>query len=153
MEQATTLEPIRRTVTVNQPLEEAFQLFTEGMSSWWPLETHSIHHDAHQAARGTVGFDGREGGRVYERTTDGREADWARVVAWEPPRRLVLAWRPNLEPGPTTDVEVTFTPESEGRTRVDLVHSGWEALGERAQAAHDSYHDWGRVLALYADAA
>jgi len=153
MDQATRLGPIRKTVTVNRPIEEAFHLFTDGMSSWWPLETHSIHDDAHRFDRGTVVFDKAEGGRVYERTADGREADWARVVIWEPPRRLLLAWRPNLEPGPTTNVEITFTAESADRTRVDLVHSGWEALGELAQAAHDSYHDWQRVLGLFADAA
>jgi uncharacterized protein YndB with AHSA1/START domain len=86
---------------------------------------------------------------VYERSTDGEEADWADVVAWEPPTRLVLRWRVNPERAPT-EVEVCFTPDGDG-TRVELDHRGWDATGDPDGRA--GYHrGWDYVLGQFADA-
>ena len=72
------------------------------------------------------------------------------MTAWEPPRRLVIAWNPSRQDRPTTEVEVTFTAEGEG-TRVDLVHRGWERLGPRGADVRESYASgWPGVLAGYA---
>jgi uncharacterized protein YndB with AHSA1/START domain len=83
------IEAIRKSVTVNVPVERAFEGFTDGITTWWPLVTHSYGGDKASAAI----FEGKVGGRVYERQEDGTEADWAEVVAWEPPSRFLLDWK------------------------------------------------------------
>ena len=80
---------VSRTITVACPRELAFRVFTERMASWWPLATH--HIGAVPAA--TVVIEPRLGGRWFERGTDGSECPWGRVLAWEPPTRLALAWQ------------------------------------------------------------
>ena len=151
--QATT-EAIRRSVTVDCSVEHAFATFTERIHEWWPLAKHSIERYESGTPAETVVFQGGAGGQVYERTTKGEELKWADVLAYEPPHRFVLAWNPSREQAePRTEIEVTFTDEG-GRTRVDLVHSGWERLGDEAAEARESYSDgWKPVLAAYADRA
>jgi uncharacterized protein YndB with AHSA1/START domain len=142
----TTLAPVRKSVTVNRPVEEAFRLFTAEIAAWWPLPTHSVAAERAE----TAVFEPREGGRVYERKADGSISYWAEVVAWEAPRRFVLAWQPNPDAPAATEVEVRFTPEDR-RTRVDLEHRGWERLGEAADAKRSEYETgWDGVLDLYA---
>jgi uncharacterized protein YndB with AHSA1/START domain len=139
---------VRKSIAVSAPVERAFELFTDGIASWWPVGSHSIHGDEVE----TVVFERREGGRVYERAGDGRVEDWAFVRVYEPPSRIVLDWRVNPN-RPTTEVEVRFVPDGEG-TRVELVHSGFEAYGEDGAASHESYHTgWDRVLDTFAEAA
>ena len=148
MRAEATVEAVRKTVRVEKPVAEAFRLFTEGIANWWPLPTHSVAG----AEADSVFFEQREGGRVYERMTDGTIAYWAEVVVWEPPHRFVLSWQPNPDAPAPTEVEVTFTPE-EGGTRIDLEHRGWERLGERAELARTEYETgWDGVLGLYAGA-
>jgi uncharacterized protein YndB with AHSA1/START domain len=138
--------PVRKSVTVNRPAAEAFRLFTSEMATWWPLPTHSIGEDSAE----TVVFEPREGGRVYERRTDGSISYWAEVLTWKPPRRFVLAWQPNPDAPATTELEVTFTSEGD-RTRVDLEHRGWERLGEAAELKRTEYEaGWDGVLDLFA---
>jgi uncharacterized protein YndB with AHSA1/START domain len=132
------LAAIKKTVTVDAPLEQAFETFTRRMGDWWPGEPHTVFEN-----RAAVVFDERVGGRVYERSADGQEADWADVLAWEPPKRFVLRWRVNPERGPT-EVEVRFSEEG-GRTRVDLEHRGWDDAERRAM--YDG--GWENVLAGY----
>jgi uncharacterized protein YndB with AHSA1/START domain len=141
------IEPVRCDVTVPADVGEAFRLFTDEMAAWWPLETHSMASDRDDgtAVRDLV-FEGREGGRLYEVADDGTEGTWGRVVTWEPPRRLVLAWKPNLRAEPETEVEITFTPV-DGGTRVDLEHRGWERLGPRGPVAAEGYRrGWPYIL-------
>jgi uncharacterized protein YndB with AHSA1/START domain len=136
------IEAIRKSVTVDVPLERAFEAFTDGITSWWPLATHSYGGDKATAAV----FEGRQGGRVYERQEDGTEADWAEVVAWEPPSRFLLDWK--ICP---SEVEVRFTDEGSGVTRVDLEHRGWERVGEGAGAIRENYAGgWEVVLGKFA---
>jgi len=151
---ATQTEAIKRTVTVDCPVEHAFATFTERIHEWWPLETHSIEAGEGGTRPETVIFQGGAGGQVYERTTKGEELKWADVVAYEPPHRLVLSWNPSREQDqPSTEIEVTFTDEG-GKTRVDLEHRGWERLGERAAQARQGYGEgWQQVLASYASTA
>jgi uncharacterized protein YndB with AHSA1/START domain len=101
----------------------------------------------------TIVFEEREGGRVIEVMSDGTEATWATILAWDPPRRLVLAWKPNLGDNPPTELEVTFTTDGDG-TRVDLEHRGWERLGALAEEARSGYgENWDGVMALFVAAA
>jgi uncharacterized protein YndB with AHSA1/START domain len=153
MMEATMDLAIRRTVTVSASVERAFDVFTRGIETWWPLETHSI-----SAARGggtpqELHLELREGGRFYERT-DGEEHSWGSVLAYEPPSRIVLEWHVNPE-NPATEIEVTFTAVGAG-TRVDLVHSGWERFDDpegETRANYGSENGWEKVLAGYAEAA
>jgi uncharacterized protein YndB with AHSA1/START domain len=150
--QATETEAIRRSVTVDCPVEHAFSTFTDRIHEWWPLGTHSIEVDEGGSTPKTVIFDGAAG-LVYERTTKGEELKWADVTAFEPPHRIVLAWNPSREERPRTEIEVRFT-EEDGKTRVDLEHRGWEKLGEIAAQARQGYSSgWTKVLESFAETA
>ena len=141
------IEPVRATVEVRRGIEDAFRVFTAGIATWWPVAGHSVEPDKVAA----VVLEDRVGGRLYERRHDGGEADWGRVLAWEPPTRLLLAWKPNPERPAPTEVEVRFLAVEPGRTRVELEHRGWERLGDLAAQARDSYRDgWPTVLDAYA---
>src|SRR4051794_19942214 len=124
--------PVITSVTVPLPPEEAFALFTEGMGRWWPLATHSIAADTHEGAvtATDVTVEPGVGGRIVETMSDGAEVPWGEVEEWDPPRRVAFTWKPTLRPDPFTHVAVTFAPVAAG-TRVELVHTGWERLGER----------------------
>jgi uncharacterized protein YndB with AHSA1/START domain len=110
------LEPIRRSVVVPRPVAETFALFTDGLDSWWPLHTHSIAADTFEGrvTVDSITFEKRVGGRVLERMSDGTEAPWGTILAWEPPTRFVMNWKPTLVEGPSTEVEVVFTPVARG---------------------------------------
>ena len=152
--QAPELGAIRRSVTVDCSVEDAFATFTERIHEWWPLSRYSIDSDESGSQPETVIFQGGAGGQIYERTKKGEELKWADVIAFEPPHRFVLAWNPSREQErPATEVEVTFSDEG-GRTRVDLEHRGWEKLGERAAEARQGYgQGWPAVLASFAERA
>lgn len=137
------IDPIHRSITVARPPDDAFRLFTAGMGTWWPLDTHG-RADEHDGAKaeGLV-FEERVGGRVYEVLSNGVEAEWGVVTAWEPPARVVLDWNPSPEDRPFTEVEVTFTPTTDGGTRVDLHHRGWERLGAETGAASRATYEPG----------
>ena len=142
-----TVQPVRVAVEVRRGIEEAFGVLTTEITAWWPVASHSVEPDKVAA----VVLEGRLGGRLYERWHDGGQADWGRVLAWEPPTRLVLAWSPNPERTAETEVEIRFTAVGADRTRVELEHRGWERLGELAAQARDSYRDgWPTVLDAYA---
>ena len=144
MNKTLTIEAVRKTVTVDCTVEEAFRVFTTDAQSWWPTDTHSIHGDVTK-----IVFEEREGGEVYEISTSGETGHWATVLTWEPPNRIVLAWN-ILERDPVaTELEVRFLPDGEG-TRVELEHRGWDALGEAAAQKRDSYETgWDHVLGFY----
>ena len=134
---------IRKSLLVKAPVEHAFRVFTERIATWWPVATHSLGGEG-----ADVVLEQHAGGRLYERAQGGEEHDWAEVVVWEPPRRVVLAWHVNPR-SPSTEVEVTFTAES-GGTRLELEHRGWERYGEGAREAFGDYETgWDVVLAPY----
>ena len=128
-----TVPPVVKTVTVRCPQDRAFRIFTADFGRWWPLQTHHLAPDPEACV-----FEGWKSGRVFERGADGGEGLWGRVEAWEPPRRLAFTWVVGSAKDAAQRVEVTFTPVGSG-TRVELVHTGWEKLGDRAAAARDSY--------------
>jgi uncharacterized protein YndB with AHSA1/START domain len=136
---------VLKSVTVRCPAEEAFRVFSEGVATWWPLETHSV---GERSAKTCV-LEGRVGGRFFERQEDGGEELWGTVTAWEPPLRLAFTWHPGRAESTAQEVEVQFTPV-DGGTRVELVHRGWEKLGERAEEARNEYDSgWEFVLGHY----
>jgi len=144
----TTIEPVRKELKVNLSAEAAFRLFTEGLHKWWPLATHSVDNEKAESCI----FEGHVGGRIYEVMNDGTQADWGRVLAWEPYDKVSFTWHPGRSADTEQEVTVTFR-ESSGSTLVELVHTGWEALGERAVKARNGYvNGWDYVLGKYMEA-
>jgi uncharacterized protein YndB with AHSA1/START domain len=152
--QAATDSAVRREITVNATPERAFAVFTDGFDTWWP-RSHSIG----EAELAKVVIEPRTGGRWYEQGVDGSVCDWGEVLAYEPPRRLVVEWRIggdwNFEKDPDTcsEIEVLFTAEGDA-TRVTLEHrhlerhTGAEALKE----AVGSEGGWPGLLRFYSEA-
>src|SRR6266571_9439049 len=125
-----TMKPIRRTATVRPDPEGAFELFTERMGSWWPVDAYS--RAVSEFADGDVQVARLElqahlGGSLLEHVSDGRTLPWAEITAWHPPHHVLMAWRPHSMPEPPTEVEVTFTARR-GGTLVEVDHRGWERL-------------------------
>ncbi len=146
--ETTRVEPVRKSITVDASVEHAFEVFTERMSDWWPVKTHSVHEELADRA----GLEPRLGGAVYELWRDGRE-NWGEITVWEPPHRLVFTWHPGLRPEETTEVEVRFAADGDS-TVVELEHRGWEARGDRADEARAAYDGgWIGVLEQYAKVA
>lgn len=142
MTDATAPDPVVTEVTVPLDRDGAFRLFTAGIATWWPLETHAVHGDTDM----TCVFESGVGGRIHERTPAGEEADWGRVTAWEPPDRVAFTWHPGRDEDSAQQVEVTFE-DDDGGTRVRLAHRGWERLGDRAAEVRDGYvTGWGMML-------
>jgi uncharacterized protein YndB with AHSA1/START domain len=141
-------------VRVKAGVEAAFDVFTAGMSRWW-ASSHSINPSKSPLKEAII--EPRVGGRWYEKGEDGSECDWGRVLAWEPPTRLVLAWQINgqwrFDPNLLTEVEVTFAAEGASVTRVELEHRDIERFGEAAEAvrnAFDSPGGWSGLLERFA---
>jgi uncharacterized protein YndB with AHSA1/START domain len=134
------LPPIEKDVFVACSPERAFNVFTREVGSWWPTETHALH----PGDVAEVVWEEREGGAVYEIAENGERAEWAVVLSWDPPHRLVIAWNVNPE-RLGTEVEVRFTPTA-GGTRVQLEHRGFDNVvnGAEMRAGYDP--GWSGVL-------
>jgi uncharacterized protein YndB with AHSA1/START domain len=148
---------VRAHVVVDAPLERAFSVFTEGFGSFKPREHNLLAVDIAETV-----FEPHVGGYLYDRGVDGSECRWARVLAYEPPHRVVLSWdispkwqlETDLEK--TSEVEVRFVAEGPGRTRVALEHrnldrhgDGWERVREGVEGAGG----WPLYLQRFADVA
>lgn len=143
---------VRKSVSVDADREHAFAVFTQGFDSWW-LRSHHIG----DAEMDVAVMEPWAGGRWYEKGVDGRECDWGYVIAWDPPRRLVLAWQINAEwrfdASLVTEVEVTFTEETPTRTRVDLEHRDLHRMGQAAEqirGVFESENGWAGILRHFA---
>jgi uncharacterized protein YndB with AHSA1/START domain len=141
----TAIAPVHKTVVVKCSPERAYEVFTREIGSWWPLTRHSIGENEIVE----VVFEEHVDGRVFERLTDGSEADWGKVLSWNPPASFSMAWSPGSDPAKPTELTVSFAAEGDG-TRVDLFHTGWEILAERGRESRDSYDNgWVGVLEDY----
>jgi uncharacterized protein YndB with AHSA1/START domain len=138
---------VRKSLHVAVPVDRAWAVFTERLNDWWPVRSHSIEKERVQE----LVLEGRAGGRMFERSVDGEEGYWGTVVAWEPPRRLVVSWRVNLERPEPTEWEVRFEAEGEG-TRVEFEHRGFERYEDAAEAAAGYTKGWDVVLGKFAEA-
>ncbi len=150
----SALAPIQMNITVKASPHRAFQVFTQEIDTWWPRE----HHIGKVPMKRVI-IEQRAGGRCYTEQIDGSECDWGRVLVWEPPRRFVMAWQINgqwqYEPdlAKSSEVEVRFTSEEGGLTRVDLEHRHFERHGAGAEAMHaavSSPNGWNGTLQLFA---
>jgi uncharacterized protein YndB with AHSA1/START domain len=128
---------VRSSIVVEAPIERAFAVFTEGIGTWWPPEHHILEGELAEMV-----FEPREGGHVYDRAVDGSECRWARVLAYEPPQRVLitwdisLQWRIESDPAKTSEVEVRFFSETSERTRVELEHRNIDRHGEGWEEMH-----------------
>ena len=149
-----TTPTVRWHVIVDVPIEEAFSAFTARFGDFKPPE-----HNLLGAPIAETVFEGRAGGHIYDRATDGTECRWARVLSYEPPRRVVFSWdisptwQLETNPDNASEVEVNFISETPDRTRVELEHRhidrhgpGWESLADGV--GHDQ--GWPLYLTRYA---
>ncbi|HEY4117375.1 MAG TPA: SRPBCC family protein [Byssovorax sp.] len=145
---------VHKTITVQAPIEHAFRVFTAGFDKWWPRAHHIGKAELEEAV-----LEQRLGGRWFERCVDGTECDWGKVLAWEPPRRVVVSWhldgafQYDPDPAHASEVEVRFTAEGGGVTRVELEHKHIERHGATAEAVVkgvDSGGGWASLLADFA---
>ena len=133
---AAATAPVTSSIVVQAPIERAFDVFTRDMGRWWP----STHHIL-EAELAEMVFEPRVGGYIIDRGVDGSECRWSRVLAYEPPLRVVfswdinLTWQPETDPARASEVEVRFVSEAPDRTRVELEHrhidrhgEGWEGM-------------------------
>jgi uncharacterized protein YndB with AHSA1/START domain len=116
--------PLELTVEIACSPAQAFATWTARFASWWP-RSHTVSGDPDAA----VVLEERVGGRIFERTPDGRETDWGEITRWEPPHRLSYLWHIRRDRADGTDVELTFVDAGDGTTRLQIVHRGWERLG------------------------
>jgi uncharacterized protein YndB with AHSA1/START domain len=145
-----TIAPILRSITVKAPPDRAFELFVGRMGSWWP-KGRTVGQNPHV----DIIVERRPGGRWYERSEDGIETDWGKVLELAPPDRLLLAWQLDAgfryDPAFSTEVELTFEAIDEG-TRVTLEHRNLERFGDSAEKlAEQLGGGWPTFLKYYAD--
>jgi uncharacterized protein YndB with AHSA1/START domain len=146
---------IQTAVVVEAPQDRAFRVFTESFDAIKPRDHNMLDVDIAESV-----FEPRAGGSVYDRGVDGSECRWGRVLAYEPPERIVFSWdispRWELETDleKASEVEVRFIAESPERTRVELEHrhldrhgEGWDGL--REGVAGDQ--GWPLYLSRYAE--
>jgi uncharacterized protein YndB with AHSA1/START domain len=145
---------VRTEIVVDAGAERAFQVFTEQFDKIKPREHNMLGVDIAESV-----FEPRVGGRVYDRGVDGSECQWARVLAYEPPNRIVFTWdisprwQIETDPDRASEVEVRFVAEGPTRTRVELEHrnldrhgDGWQ--GTRAGVEGDQ--GWPLYLSRFA---
>ena len=155
MSRTISAAPIRKTLVVAATPEKAFEVFTARFDRWWP-RTHYIGTSPLVRATIEPGI----GGRWYSTHENGQDALWGEVLVWEPPHRLILAWRISHEWGyvPTllTEVEVRFIAQDDGRTRVELEHRHLDRMGDTPQVAAtitSMDQGWGMILGRFQEAA
>ena len=154
MNQQPAATTIRHSVTVDAPIEKAFKVFTEDFGRFKPPEHNLLGVEIAETI-----FEARVGGFLYDRGVDGRECRWARILAYEPPHRLVISWdispywQIETDPDKTSEVEVRFVSQAPGRTQVELEHrnldrhgEGWEGVREGV----DGDQGWPLYLQRYA---
>ncbi|MGH9274170.1 MAG: SRPBCC family protein [Acidimicrobiales bacterium] len=146
---------VRREIVVEAPIDKAFATFVERFGDFKPPE-----HNLLAAPIAHTTFDARVGGHIYDVAEDGSECRWARVIAYEPPDRVVFSWdispywQLEADPANASEVEVRFVAETPDRTRVELEHRnlerhgpGWEGVREGVEGDAG----WPLYLTRYAD--
>lgn len=147
MTRTVSIAPVRKSLELSASPARAFEVFTAGMSRWWP-PTHTILKSPFKESV----IEPRTGGRWYHVGQDGSECETGIVRVWDPPARLVLVWRLNAkweyDPGLDTEVEVRFTADGAG-TKIEFEHRYIERMGEGAEtarAAVDGPGGWSAIL-------
>ncbi|MFL6600876.1 MAG: SRPBCC family protein [Steroidobacteraceae bacterium] len=146
---------VKRSIVVEAAIERAFEVFTKKFGSFKPAE-----HNILAVKIAETVFEPRVGGYLYDRGVDGSECRWARVLAYEPPHRVLLSWNISprwqieTDPEKVSEWEVRFTAETPQRTRVEIEHRKLERHGEGWQVVRDGVsgdQGWPLYLQRYAD--
>jgi uncharacterized protein YndB with AHSA1/START domain len=146
---------VRRQIVVPAPVEEAFAAFTKRFGDFKPAE-----HNLLQSPLVETVFEEKVGGHIYDRGEDGSECRWARILAFDPPNRVVFSWdispqwQLETETENTSEVEVRFVEEAPGRTRVELEHRNIDRHGPGWPSVSDGVADeegWPLYLARFAE--
>jgi uncharacterized protein YndB with AHSA1/START domain len=155
MSTQATETSVTRSIVVEAPIERAFQVFTEDFGSFKPAEHNLLDVEIAETV-----LEPRVGGHLYDRGVDGSECRWARVLAFEPPNRVLLSWdisphwqlETDLEK--TSEWEVRFVAEAPERTRVEIEHRNLERHGTDWQGLREGVagdQGWPLYLRRYAD--
>ena len=147
MSETMTVAPVVKSVHVKCGVANAFEVFTRGIGSWWPLDQLAL---APGEVKEVV-WEEREGGEVYEISRSGERSHWATVLEWEPPAGFTIAWKVDPDALAATEVEVRFAPDRDG-TQVVLEHRHWDRLGAGAAETRNGYDGgWETVLGRYVE--
>ena len=148
---------VRHAIVVEAPIERAFKVFTEDFGKFKPAE-----HNLLGVPIAETVFEPRVGGHLYDRGADGSECRWARVLAYDPPNRVVLSWdispqwQVETDPDKASEWEVRFTAETPNRTRVEIEHRHLERHGDGWESVRDGVagdQGWPLYLRRFADLA
>lgn len=155
MSQQSSATSVWHSVVVDAPIDKAFQVFTEDFGRFKPIEHNMLGVEIAETF-----FETRAGGYLYDRGIDGSECRWARILAYEPPQRVVISWdispswQIETDSDKTSEVEVRFIAESQERTRVELKHrklhrhgDGWEGVRDGV----DGSQGWPLYLQRYSE--
>ena len=146
---------VRNSIVVDAPIERAFSVFTDDFGGFKPREHNMLSVDIAETV-----FETHVGGHIYDRGVDGSECRWARVLAFDPPERVVFSWdispqwQVETDPGRTSEVEVRFISESPERTRVELEHRHLDRHGQGWEGVRDGVHGdqgWPLYLQRFAE--
>ena len=132
------LDPIVRTIEVSCSQAEAFSVFVDDMSTWWPLGRFSISAKSKTVAR-ELRVEPKQGGTIVEIGHDGTEYLWGTIRAYQPSDFLSMDFHMGTGPEAATLVEIRFTALEPDRTRVELVQSNWERAGDMAAMLRGGY--------------
>ena len=134
MTRAITIAPVRKNIRVNASQAHAFEVFTSGLGHWWPRKA-----TIGKAPMKTVVLEPQLGGRWYELSEDGSQADVGKILVWEPPHRFVVSWDLNAhwkpDPAIGSEVEIRFVADGPNATLVELEHRKFEQMGAEAGAS------------------
>ena len=153
MNRRVSIAPVTQSVVVDAPIEPAFTVFTRDFGSFKPAE-----HNLLAVPIAETVFEPRVGGHIVDRGIDGRECRWARVLAYEPPNRIILSWdispqwQVETDPTRTSEWEVRFIAETPDRTRVELEHRKLERHGDDWERTRDGVaddHGWPLYLSRF----
>jgi uncharacterized protein YndB with AHSA1/START domain len=138
MNTRVAIASVKQSIVVDAPVSHAFKVFVEEFGNFKPRE-----HNMLQVPIAETVFEPRVGGFIYDRGVDGSECRWARVLAYDPPHRVLLSWdisprwQIETDPEKASEWEVRFTAETETRTRVEIEHRGLERHGQGWEGVRD----------------
>ena len=134
MNERVVIAPVRKLVRVKAPIAHAFEVFTSGLTRWWPRD-----HCVGKKPLRSVRLEPKLGGRWLETDEEGTETTVATVILWEPPHRFVMLWQVSAQWKPDmsmkSEVDVRFVAAGPEATTVELVHHKFETMGMEAGAS------------------